>query len=228
MVKIIPASQQLSTRERFANAFAGAGRGANEALSHYLNKEDQIRSSEAQNASKQNELSQKNAHDINLQERKFSHEMDIMNQKNQMENQERMNKLSGENQENLAPFYAGLDTIKQMKAIKNKGHVGVGSSLTGLFSEDVRKDRAQYSQLGKSLISLASSIPIRNQAEFNTLAEDLFDPSLSQSAMDGVLDAMEQIIKQNMRQYQSGQEMQEPLQQQSAKQKTTPLEDIWK
>ncbi len=53
---------------------------------------------------------------------------------------------------------------------------------------------------------MASSIPIRNQKEFETLSSQLYDPSLSDDAREGVLNAMERIIGNSLNQFQSGEE----------------------
>lgn len=95
-------------------------------------------------------------------------------------------------------YEAGLQTVQRMREIGKKGHLGIGSSIQGAFLGEARKDRGEYEQLGKSLISLASTIPIRNKVEFETLAHNLYDPSLSDEKREGILNAMEQIISQHL------------------------------
>jgi hypothetical protein len=114
---------------------------------------------------------------------------------------EQQEKLSAENREKLAPFNAALKTIEEMEEIGKGNRLGRGSKFLGLFGGETAKDRAKYEQLGKSLISFASTIPIRNQREFDTLAHNLYDPSLPNSAREGILEAMKQIITQNMQPY---------------------------
>ncbi len=101
-------------------------------------------------------------------------------------------------QEKIAPLQGAMQTIEDMRGLKNKGNLGRGSQILGMFDPDVRKDRAEYSQLGKSLISFASSIPIRNKAEFEVLAHDLYDPSKSDDEIEGILNGMEKIIHRSM------------------------------
>jgi hypothetical protein len=89
---------------------------------------------------------------------------------------------------------AGLQTVKEMRDIGKKNNLGIGTGIRQVFSSEAAKDAAQYEQLGKSLIPLASTITIRNRQEFETLAHKLFDPSIRDSARSGILDAMENII----------------------------------
>lgn len=86
-----------------------------------------------------------------------------------------------------------LDIVGRIRDL----NTGIGLGPTGLpFKgfESVRKTRAEAEQLGKSLISFATTIPIRNRLEFETLAGQLIDPNLNQAARAGVLDAMERIL----------------------------------
>lgn len=119
-------------------------------------------------------------------------------------------KSTGEKKQKIAPFQAGLETIQRMRQLGEKGNLGRGSALYGFFGGETAKDRGEYEQLGKSLISLASSIPIRNKEEFETLAHNLYDPSIPDSQREGILDAMEQIIMRNMSPYLDEEEMKMP------------------
>lgn len=134
-----------------------------------------------------------------LQNDKFSQEKELQGLKSQEKTFENNQKL----QEKIAPFQAGLQTIEQMRNLRQKGNIGFGSKVSGIWDPETRKNRAEYETLGNSLISLASTIPIRNKAEFETLTGKLNDPSLTLSEIDGVLDAMERIITQNMQSQQS-------------------------
>jgi hypothetical protein len=88
-----------------------------------------------------------------------------------------------------------LETIQRMRDLRKQDNLGWGSQITRLFSPKARKDAGEYEQLGKSLISLASNIPIRNKQEFETLAERLYDPAISDDEAEGILSAMERIIQ---------------------------------
>jgi len=106
-------------------------------------------------------------------------------------------------QEEMAPLIAGLETVNKMRQLRNGGKLGRGSGVLAIARPDIARDRGEYEQLGKSLISLATNIPIRNRIEFETLAEKLYDPSLQDGEAEGVLDAMEQIIKGNLNSFSS-------------------------
>jgi len=106
----------------------------------------------------------------------------------------------------IAPFQSALKTIDTMEKIISKGNVGLGSKYKGVFSPNTREDRAKYQQLGNSLISMASTIPIRNKVEFEQLTGHLNDPDITTDEMKGVLSAMRQIVQQNMEQFDEGEE----------------------
>jgi len=106
-------------------------------------------------------------------------------------------------QQTQAPLQNALKTIARQRELLKSGSVGqmlgFGSRKTGsTFSKEGRKDRAEYERLGKSLIQFASSIPIRNKAEFETLAKGLYDTDVPIPELEGSLDAIERIVKQNL------------------------------
>ena len=115
-----------------------------------------------------------------------------------------------------APYQGALETIQEMRSIGKKGKLGAGSGvLSSLFGGQRAKDYGKYEQLGKSLISFASTIPIRNKAEFETLAKGLFDPSIRDSEREGILDGMEDLIRRSLAQHggemnQNGTEQRQP------------------
>jgi len=111
----------------------------------------------------------------------------------------RQQKKPPENPKDLSNLRSGLKTVQAMRQLREKKNLGIGASYSP-FSK-TREEAAKYSQLGKSLISLASNIPIRNQKEFETMAHDLYDPNLTDAAAKGILDGMEQIIMQGLEEY---------------------------
>ena len=145
--------------------------------------------------------------DLALQRERNSFQSNLQKEKLDSQRQMEADKLKGNQQEKIAPLEAGLETIQKMRQISQGNNLGRGSAALGFFGGQTAQDRAMYSQLGKSLISLASNIPIRNQKEFETLAHDLYDPSLPDDAREGILQAMEAIIMGNMQQFENGQSM---------------------
>jgi hypothetical protein len=141
------------------------------------------------------------------QEKLFAHKKELQEMSNFSKKEAKGEELAGKYREKIAPFQSGLQTIQRMRQLGKGGNLGRGSSVLGFFSEQGNKDRGEYETLGKNLISLASTIPIRNRQEFETLAEHLYDPSLPDARREGILDAMERIIQQNMSAYTSGVEM---------------------
>lgn len=135
-------------------------------------------------------------------EKGFDRDLEKIREKARLDAEIKSAELAGkterETAEKTAPFQAGLDVLGQMRKLRAKGNLGFGSSVTAVFSPEIQRDRGEYAQLGKSLISLASNIPIRNQQEFQTLAEKLYDPSVTDSEAEGILNAMERIMKNAM------------------------------
>lgn len=109
------------------------------------------------------------------------------------------NKDNSKELEKVSSLQSALETVNVMKDIRKRGNLGFGSSVTGLFSPETRKDRGEYERLGKSLIQYSTNIPIRNKQEFETLAHDLYDPSITDAEAEGILDAMVRIIENAMR-----------------------------
>lgn len=96
-------------------------------------------------------------------------------------------------------FETGLDVIKGMKELVAKGNLGRGSGFFGLFGGETAKDRAEYEQLGKSLIPLvAAGVPVRNQKEFEEYKKVITDPSAPDSAIVGALNGLERIFEQKL------------------------------
>lgn len=120
------------------------------------------------------------------------------------ERKEVFNKLYEQNlkkQETQEGLKGALDVVNRQQEIINTGHVGPKTAIFGTArkrgstsSSEGIKLRNEYSQLGKSLIQYATSIPIKNKPEFETLAEKLFNPNLKKEEAQGIIDAMKRII----------------------------------
>lgn len=104
--------------------------------------------------------------------------------------------LAKKREEEIEGLGGALETVDRMRDIRANGRLGILSRGTQFFpgGEDTRKDRGEYAQLGKSLISYATNIPIRNKFEFEVLAKKLHDPNITDAEAEGVLDAMERIL----------------------------------
>lgn len=197
MVQIIDEIESPSVGSRFAGAFANLGQQGARAFSDIA----------IERQKKKNMLKSQEEEDKRIFEETGLNLSGIKDQKLREKLVESGIKSKQAHQEKTAPYKAGLDTVKRMREIGKSGHLGpkIGQwGGLGFVSSDVRKDRSEYEQLGKSLISLASTIPIRNQMEFETLSNNLHDPTLTDAARDGILDAMERIIKQSLGEYDGG------------------------
>lgn len=139
-------------------------------------------------------------------------------------------KAKAKYQEKVVPLESALETLDRMEKLGKKGNLGIGTKVRGILSPEARRQAAEYERLGKSLISFSSNIPIRNQQEFETLAHDLYDPSISDASREGILAAMRRIIQSSMSQYQEpegeGAEARQPRQ--PSKQQRPPLTSFMK
>jgi len=92
-------------------------------------------------------------------------------------------------------FKTGLETIQAMREIAAKKNIGRGSGILGFFPGETAKDRAEYEQLGKSLIPIvAAGVPIRNQKEFEEYKKTITNPSASLSEIEGALNGLETLF----------------------------------
>lgn len=99
----------------------------------------------------------------------------------------------------------GRQTIAAMRAVGQKGNLGRFSSVPGFFGGKTAKDRAEYEQLGRSLIPIvAAGVPIRNQREFDEYKKIITDPSATDSEREGALDALDGLLERSV-----GQDMQQ-------------------
>lgn len=102
----------------------------------------------------------------------------------------------------------GLETVKRQKERLATGHLGPKinwkplqkgskgqSKLFSSMTSEGQKVRAGYGQAGKELIQLASTLPIRNKEEFKVLGHKLYDPTLQEAEIEGILDEMEKHIQ---------------------------------
>lgn len=96
--------------------------------------------------------------------------------------------------------------IKRQKELLATGHVGskvAGIGSTGrkagsTFSKEGNTVRSEYVRNGKALIQAAAPIVIRNKAEFEVLAEDLYDDTKSQEEIKGILNSLENIVEDEL------------------------------
>lgn len=116
-------------------------------------------------------------------------------------------KESGEQNQGIL---GALDVVKRQRELLKSANLGPKYAILGTgrkagstFTKQGIKDRAEYERLGKSLISRATNIPIRNRIEFETLADKLFDPLAKQEEIEGSLDAMERILNNSLGIYSS-------------------------
>ena len=114
---------------------------------------------------------------------------------------QRPNKEQQEKKEKFTELQGAMDRLNQMIALRKKGNLGKGIpflNASGSPFPETRRDAGSYAQLGKSLIQYATTIPIRNKIEFETLADDLYDPDISDAYAEGVLNRMIEIIQDSM------------------------------
>ena len=214
MVQIIDEYRPQSLGERFGRAFSSASQQAAEQIPEYML---QRRQDAQQQDAQQRELEAQNKYAKSLgidfegmqnpELRKLAIQSGLQKENKAEEIASKLkseeSKLSRETREATAPLLAGLKTLERMRELRSEGELGRLSKPLSLLPHNTKKReaRGEYERLGKSLISLASNIPIRNQEEFKTLAGNLYNPNITDAEAKGVLNAMEQIISQNLEQY---------------------------
>lgn len=160
------------------------------------------------------------------EERKFFIQEALKQQTQQMS---QAHQLAGKQQEKLAPLKQGLETLKRQRERLATGQLGPKVSFnpsqeSKLFKSMTREGqqiRSEYEQAGKELIQLASTLPIRNQAEFKTLANRLYDPNLKEAEIKGILNEMEDHIRDAIASH--GGERGESFEKSPSKQKRRPI-----
>lgn len=193
MPQIIDEYRPKSTQERFGQAFANAGQSLGKAIPEYMEKMEKEKQNEKESQQYRHLTGRLLSSDPETRKMEIEYAL-----KGELEENKRGDELSGKSAEKKRALMSGIETVNRMKNIRKGGRLGMLSGINGMFSAQTRKDRGEYSQLGKSLISLSTDIPIRNRLEFDTLAEKLYDPSLTDAEAEGVLKAMEQILNQSL------------------------------
>lgn len=195
MVQVLPSLKGPSRGQRFSDVI---GQG----LQNFAQQEQQQKKAaqlkqltgmdlppEFQEAIFKNMLQQQ------LQEQKYGFESKLAEEAGQRKLKESADKLRGEKE----PLQGALEVVNRMRDIRKKGNLGIGTSYSPF--PETRRQAGEYEQLGKSLIQYASNIPIRNQMEFQTLAEELYDPNITDARAEGVLNAMERIINNSLQKF---------------------------
>lgn len=190
MGPIIPAIQKRNYANEFAQAMSSG-------LEGYLKSQDQAQelALNEQRLGREDEalsklgIESKGVRDPKLRELLVA---------NMLKGQQKEKELLGKEQEKIQPLQGALKTIDRMRQIGKKNNLGLGSSFFSLFYPEVRQDMGEYETLGKSLIQFASNIPIRNRQEFETLAHGVYDPTISDSRRQGILNALQSIIENSL------------------------------
>lgn len=209
MIRVLqPVERKPSTAERFNQAF-GAGMSAIDVYQDYQ-KQESLKAQENE-AFKRMGIDLAGIQDPKIRQDIISQELQGKRQKEKygfekelLKNKPRSNQELKDQQkinEKVNSLRGAQDTITRMRSIRKKGNLGRGIPFlnsSGSPFPETRKDASEYSQLGKSLIQYATNIPIRNRLEFETLAESLYDPDITDASAEGILDAMERIIKNSL------------------------------
>jgi len=208
MVQIIDSNQPLSTAEKFGQMFSNLGQGMGQAIPQFLMQKQQRKMME-QKAQQENETLKRltgmdlSGLDPKMKQKAFELAMQAKNEEEKFgrENLLKRGKEEQDKKDKIVPFKEALTTIERMKSIRKKGGLGFFSHAKSIFGGEDAKDRGEYQTLGNSLISYASNIPIRNKSEFEKLAGRISDPDITDAEAEGVLTAMEKIIKGSLSQY---------------------------
>lgn len=180
MVTVLPRAEPKnteSTSDRFANAFSAASRSIAEEVPKMLEGKQRAKQ-DAQEAQNIRDLTGMDVSGLSPDMRKIVLQASLKKK-----------------EEDISKFATGIDVIDKMREIASRRNIGRGSSLFGFFPGETAKDRAEYEQLGKSLIPLvAAGVPVRNQKEFEEYKKTITNPSASLSEIEGALDGLERIF----------------------------------
>jgi len=200
MIQVLQENKRPSLGQKFSNALGVGLQGTNQ-----LYQQNQALEQQKQRNSKLSELLGYDVSQLpeNMQmealKNKFASQ--LQGEKFENETQKKAQELQGK----LEPLQGAMDVLGRMRQLRKKGNLGIGSTYSP-FGE-TRKEAGEYEQLGKSLIQHATNIPIRNRIEFETLAEQLYDPSITDAKAEGILNAMERIINNSMQSLGESQEV---------------------
>ena len=209
MVQIIPENRKRTSTEKLLSGLTAALPG----IQSFLDKNEALKNQGMQNQATQNlgidpnlspemqKLMMQYQLMGNLEGQKGQNQLNLLNQKQSFDEQEKASKLQGEREKSLIPLQEALGRIDKMRSIGARGNLGIGSSYKAAFGGKTARDLGEYETLGKSLISMVSTIPIRNKEEFKSLAHNLYDPDLPDSQREGILKSLEDIIQSNMKQF---------------------------
>jgi len=212
MVNIIEENRSPSFSERLMQ---GASRAASEASSeipkffgHKMMEEHRKKAQDQEDSM----ISQLIGEDVSG----LSHDFKKMLFEERIKGQSKASEMRMKSREKIAPYKQGLETIRRQRERLASGHLGPKMGGTGwqspkLFSAmsaEGQKIRSGYEQAGKQLIQLASTLPIRNEKEFSVLADKLYDPSLNEAEIEGILDEMENHIKEAL-EFETGEKFEE-------------------
>lgn len=195
MIQIIQEKRKPSFGEKFSNAVGAGIQGADQIMQGIESgrrNEQAIQTANQLLGFDTSGLDPDTRKALMLQGFKQQGEMDLANNKFANE----MQKTNQDTQEKVKPLEGALDILNQMKSLRKKGNLGIGSTYSP-FGQ-TRKEAGEYEQLGKALIQYATNIPIRNRIEFETLAENLYDPTTTDAKAEGILNAMQRIIENSI------------------------------
>jgi hypothetical protein len=191
MVTLLPpVEKKHSFGQKFSNAI---GSGLEMAQQHQQQKQQMQQENEV---AKQMGFDLSGITDPKTRQQMFGLAMQGKNQK-ELESLKQQGKPNKQEENPSVLLEGAMDTLNRMKQLRKKGNLGIGSTISP-FGQ-TRKEAGEYEQLGKSLIQYATNIPIRNKVEFEVLAEQLYDPTITDAKAEGILNAMQRIIENSMK-----------------------------
>jgi len=98
------------------------------------------------------------------------------------------------------PLKISLGTLEEMENLVKKGNIGRGSTALALnpFATETQSDIGAYEIAAKSLITMVSTMNIRNQKEFEAMAGKLTDPNLPNAEKRGLLEKLKSRVTREL------------------------------
>lgn len=207
MVQIIDNVRQPSTADRFANAFSNLGQqGGQEIVNYYQRqKEAAQRDKNEQLISELTGVDRETLRGISpehhgeLLKQGGQQGLERLRQKGAFDEARLKAEAPDEKQgEKVRGLEGARERVAEMKRIRAKGNLGRLVGVKSFFGGESAKDKGSYETLGRSLINQASTIPVKNRQEFETLSHGLIDASVTDDEADGILTELERIINDSI------------------------------
>lgn len=136
-----------------------------------------------------------------LQYQKHLQDLELKDLETGKKKKDEIKKSQKDYYEATQPIRNALETVDKMVKLGAEGHLGRGTGVRGIYSPETLKRAGKYEEFGKSLVSAIAPLKITNKAEFEHYAAKIADPTLPDAEREGALEALKEILQQNLKNY---------------------------